>query len=386
MNRLKCTIAGLLVLGLASQAAAQAPTAAAKAGVNKAAFGQTKEGVAVEQYTLTNRHGMIAKVITYGATLTDVVVPDRTGKLDNVVLGFDKLEPYLAGGPYFGATVGRVGNRIAKGRFTLNGKTYTLVANNGPNHLHGGTKGFDKVVWKAEPQSTASGAAVKFTYRSADGEEGYPGTLDVAVVYTLTDQNELRIDYTATTDKATPVNLTNHSYFNLAGDGNGTILDHVIMIAADEYTPVDDTLIPTGELKPVKGTPFDFTTPTRIGARIDKVPVTPPVGYDHNYVLRKPETPSGLRLVARVSEPKTGRTLEARTLEPGVQFYTGNFLDGALKNRHGIPYDKNAGFCLETQHFPDSVNHPTFPSTVLQPGQTYRTTTIYRFGTDRRGQ
>lgn len=390
MKLLISTLATALLLGCAVQAA-PAPQAATSPAV-KTAFGQTKEGVAVEQYTLTNGHGMIAKVITYGATLTDLIVPDRDGKPGDVVLGYDKLQPYLAGVPYFGATIGRVGNRIAKGRFTLSGKTYTLATNNGPNHLHGGNKGFDKVVWKAQP---LSGAAVKFTYRSPDGEEGYPGNLEATVVYTLTDDNELRLDYTATTDKATPVNLTNHSYFNLAGDGQGDILGHVLMLAADEYTPVDDTLIPTGELKPVKGTVFDFTTPTAIGARIDKVPIAPPVGYDHNFVLRKPAgyrqepgaasagADAALTVAARVTEPKTGRTMEVLTLEPGVQFYSGNFLDGTLKNRNGVAYNKHAAFCLETQHFPDSVNHQNFPSTVLEPGKTYRTTTVYRFGTDK---
>jgi aldose 1-epimerase len=375
-------VAGTLILGLAVSAGAQTKArTAARPGVRKAAFGQTKEGVAVEQYTLKNRHGMVAKVITYGATLTDLIVPDRQGKLGDVVLGYDKLEPYLAGVPYFGATIGRVGNRIAKGRFTLNGQTYTLATNDGPNHLHGGKKGFDKVVWKAETVPSKEGQAVKFTYHSPDGEEGYPGNLVATVVYTLTDANELRLDYTATTDKATPINLTNHSYFNLAGDGQGDILGHVLMLAADEFTPADATLIPTGELKPVKGTVFDFTTPTAIGARIAEVPIAPPIGYDHNFVLRKAATPNGLRLAARVTEPKTGRTMEVRTTEPGIQFYSGNFLDGTLKSRSGVPYNKHAAFCLETQHFPDSINHPTFPSTVLEPGKTYKSTTIYKFGT-----
>jgi aldose 1-epimerase len=391
VKRAVALFAGALVIGCALQAAAQAapkPAAkpappATKAGVLKTAFGQTKEGVPVDQYTLTNRRGMIAKVITYGATLTDLIVPDRTGTPGDVVLGYDKLEPYLAGVPYFGSTVGRVGNRIAKARFTLDGKTYQLATNNGPNHLHGGVKGFDKVVWKAETVPGAGAASVRFTYRSADGEEGYPGNLDATVVYTLTDENELRLDYTATTDKATPVNLTNHSYFNLAGDGSGDILGHVLMIAADQYTPVDDTLIPTGELKPVKGTVFDFTAPTAIGARIAKVPIAPPVGYDHNFVIRPADAAAGPRLAARVFDPKSGRIMEVLTTEPGVQFYSGNFLDGTLKSRHGVPYTKHAAFCLETQHFPDSVNHPNFPSAILRPGETYRTTTIYKFGTER---
>jgi aldose 1-epimerase len=361
-----------------------APPAAAPA-VHNAPFGTTKEGAAVEIYTLTNRNGVTAKVMTYGATLTELLVPDKAGTPGNVVLGFDTVEPYLAGVPYFGSTIGRVGNRIAKGAFTLNGQTYKLATNNGPNHLHGGLKGFDKVVWKAEVVPSSDGQqAVKFTYRSPDGEEGYPGHLDVAVVYTLTDANELRLDYTATTDRATPVNLTNHSYFNLAGDGVGTILDHVLMIAADQMTPVDDTLIPTGKLTPVKGTVFDFTTPTAIGARIATVPIAPPVGYDHNYVLRKAEgggreAAGALALAARVTEPNSGRVMEVRTTEPGIQFYSGNFLDGTIKNRKGVPYERHAAFCLETQHYPDSVNHPNFPSTILEPGQTYRTTTVYAF-------
>ena len=357
-------------------AVAAAQPASKPAPVQKAAFGKTQEGTAVDIYTLTNRNGMVAKIATYGATLTELLVPGKGGKT-NVVLGYDRLEPYLAGTPYFGATIGRVGNRIAKGRFTLNGKTYTLATNNGPNHLHGGNKGFDKVVWKAEPAQSASGPSLKLTYRSADGEEGYPGTLDVTVVYTLTDANEVRIDYTATTDKPTPVNLTNHSYFNLAGDGVGDILAHELTINADQFTPVDATLIPTGELKNVKGTVFDFTTPTAIGARIAKVPIEPPVGYDHNFVLRGGG--GSLALAARVVEPKSGRTMEVLTTEPGLQFYSGNFLDGSLKNRAGVPYQKHAAFCLETQHFPDSVNHPNFPSTILEPGKTYKTTTVYRF-------
>jgi len=362
-----------LCAGVAS--AQPAPTDTA---IRKAAFGKTQEGTAVDIYTLTNRHGMVAKITTYGATLTELLVPGKAGKT-NVVLGYDRLEPYLAGTPYFGATVGRVGNRIAKGRFTLNGKTYTLATNNGPNHLHGGIKGFDKVVWKAEPGQSSAGPSLKFTYRSADGEEGYPGTLDVTVVFTLTEADEVRIEYTATTDKATPVNLTNHSYFNLAGDGVGDILGHELMINADQFTPVDATLIPTGELKSVKGTVFDFTTPTAIGARIAKVPIEPPVGYDHNFVLRGGG--GTLALAARVVEPKSGRTMEVLTTEPGLQFYSGNFLDGTLKNRAGVPYQKHAAFCLETQHFPDSINHANFPSTVLEPGKTYQTTTVYRFGT-----
>jgi len=376
----------LAVTMLAASAHAQAPSAAgARAAIQKASFGKTKEGAGVDIYTLTNKNGMTARVMTYGATLTELLVPDKTGTPGNIVLGFDKIEPYLAGVPYFGATVGRVGNRIAKGAFSLNGQTYKLATNNGPNHLHGGIKGFDKVVWKADVVLAKDGQAVKFSYHSPDGEEGYPGNLDVTVTYTLTDANELRLDYTATTDKATPVNLTNHSYFNLAGEGSGNILGHVLMIAADQITPVDDSLIPTGDLKPVKGTVFDFTTPVAIGARIGKVPGPAPVGYDHNYVLRNAEgggrgTEAGaMTLAARVIEPKSGRVMDVRTTEPGLQFYSGNFLDGTIKSRKGVPYQKHDAFCLETQHFPDSVNRPHFPSTVLEPGKTYRTTTVYAF-------
>jgi len=368
------TILACSILGTGAVIAQPAPT---PTPIQKAAFGKTKEGTAVDIYTLTNRHGMVAKITTYGATLTELLVPGKAGKT-NVVLGYDRLEPYLAGTPYFGATIGRVGNRIAKGRFTLNGKTYALATNNGPNHLHGGNRGFDKVVWKAEPMQSPAGASLVLTYRSPDGEEGYPGTLDATVVYTLTDANEVRIEYTATTDKATPVNLTNHSYFNLAGDGAGDILGHELLINADQFTPVDATLIPTGELKSVKGTVFDFTTPAAIGARIAKVPIEPPVGYDHNYVVRGGG--GTLALAARVVEPKSGRTMEVLTTEPGLQFYSGNFLDGSLQNRAGVRYGKHAAFCLETQHFPDSVNHQNFPSTILEPGKTYKTTTVYRFG------
>ncbi len=346
-------------------------------GAERHPFGQTKDGQAVEMFILTNRNGMVAKVITYGATLTELDVPDSGGKPGNIVLGFDTLAGYLGEEPYFGATIGRVANRIAKGTFTLNGVTYHVPVNNGPNSLHGGTRGFDKVVWQAEAVAGSADPAVKFTHRSPDGDQGYPGNLVATVTYTLTGENGLRLDYTATTDKATPVNLTNHSYFNLAGDGADSILDHVLLIEADDFTPVNDTLIPTGEIKPVKGTPMDFTTPMAIGARIAQVPGPKPGGYDHNYVLRGGG--KSLALAARVREPKTGRVREVLTTEPGLQFYSGNFLDGTIKNRNGVPYKQHDAFCLETQHFPDSVNHPNFPSTILQPGQTYRSQTIYRF-------
>ncbi len=343
--------------------------------VEKIDFGKTREGVAVDQYVLRNANGVVAKVMTYGATLTDLLVPDRNGKVTSVVLGFDRLDGYLAEEPYFGATIGRVANRIAGGTFQLNGQTYKLATNNGANHLHGGLKGFDKVVWRAESHD-GDDPSVTLTYRSPDGDEGYPGNLSVSVTYTLTRQNEVRLDYLATTDKATPVNLTNHAYFNLAGEGSGTILDHEVMIAADQFTPADAALIPTGEILPVGGTPVDFTTPTRIGARIDQVPAAPPGGYDHNYVLR-PHT--DLLLSARLVDPKSGRVMEVLTTEPGLQFYSGNFLDGTIRGRSGVPYVKHAALCLETQHFPDSIHHPTFPSTIVQPGQRLVSQTVYRF-------
>jgi aldose 1-epimerase len=346
--------------------------------VQKSAFGMTKEGTPVDLYLLTNARGTKAKIITYGGIITELHVPDRDGKFDDVVLGFDDLQGYLEGHPYFGAITGRVANRIAKGKFTLDGKEYQVAVNNGPNALHGGVKGFDKVVWKADPQQAADGVALKLTYRSADGEEGYPGNLTTTVVYMLTNQNELKIDYIATTDKAGPVNLTNHTYFNLAGPKSGDILGHILMLAADQYTPVDDTLIPTGAIKPVKGTPLDFTMPTPIGARIAELKGDPG-GYDHNFVLRGEG--KVLALAARVQEPKTGRVLEMFTTEPGVQFYTGNFLDGKQKGKGGVVYRKHGGFCLEAQHFPDSVNHADFPSVILRPGKTYTQTTVYKFST-----
>jgi aldose 1-epimerase len=367
------TLAGLGAV-LPGLAAAPRAKGGAMSGITKSDFGQTADGTKVDLYTLTNAHGVVAKITNYGGIVTELHVPDKAGAMADVVLGFDDLKGYLGTHPFFGALVGRVANRIAKGRFTLDGKDYTLAVNNGPNALHGGEKGFDKRVWQAVTASGAGGApALRLTYHSANGEEGYPGNLDATVTYTLTDDNALRIDYEAKTDQATPVNLTNHSYFNLAGQGHGTILDHVLMIAADYYTPVDNTLIPTGELKPVKGTPFDFTTPTPIGARIQQAGGNP-VGYDHNYVLRPNAKPA-----VRVRDPKSGRVMEMTTTEPGVQFYTGNFLDGTVKGKGGVAYPQYGGFCLEAQHFPDSVHHSNFPSVILRPGQTYRQTTQYKF-------
>jgi aldose 1-epimerase len=366
----------ILALGVAA-AGAQPPAAGKGARVEKTSYGTTKDGQAVDLYTLTNANGVVAKVITYGATMTELCVPDRTGKMADVVLGFKTLAEYEGVHPYFGATIGRVGNRIALGKFKLDGREYTLAANNGPNHLHGGVRGFDKRVWKAQTVPAASGAAVKFAYTSADMEEGYPGVLTATVAYTLTNANELRLDYTATTDKPTIVNLTNHSYFNLAGEGEGTILDHELTIMADRFTPVDDTLIPTGEIASVRGTVMDFNRATAIGARIAQVPGAAPGGYDHNYVLS--HGGGVLAMSATVRDPKSGRMMDVLTSEPGVQLYTGNFLDGTLTGKAGVAYKQHFGLCLETQHFPDSINHPNFPPVILRPGTTFKSTTVYRF-------
>ena len=337
-------------------------------------FGKMPDGTPVERFTLTN--GTItAKVMTYGAILTDLVTPDRDGKPADVVLGFDMLDGYLKGHPFFGASVGRYANRIAGGKFSLDGKEYKLFVNNGPNSLHGGEKGFDKYVWKVEKSSDTS---LTLSHTSPDGDEGYPGKLDVAVTFTVTKDDALRIDYAATTDKATVLNLTNHSYFNLGGPGSGTIDDEVLEIEADAYTPVDDTLIPTGKIAPVRGTPLDFTKPTPIGARYADL-AAEPKGYDHNFVLRGHGELTAL--AARVYDPKSGRVMELFTTQPGVQLYTGNFLDGSLTGKGGTVYAPHTAFCLETQHYPDSPNQPDFPSTVLKPGETFRSTTIYKFST-----
>ena len=371
-----------IALGIAGGCTAEAPqqTAPPAKGpvVSSERFGTMPDGAQVDVYTLKNAGGMEVKAIGYGAIITSLKVPDRSGTLSDVVLGFENLDGYLKGHPYFGAIVGRYGNRIGKGQFALDGKTYTLAKNNGPNHLHGGVTGFDKVLWTAAPVEGQN--AVTFTRTSPDGEEGYPGNLAVKITYPVTDRNELIVDYHATTDKATPVNLTQHSYFNLAGDGSGDILGHEVMLNADRYTPVDDTLIPTGELAPVEGTPFDFRKSTAIGARInaDHPQIKAGKGYDHNWALNR--SGGGLQLAARVVEPKTGRTLDVTTEEPGVQFYTGNFLDGSLTGKGGHVYAHRTGFCLETQHYPDSPNKPAFPSTILQPGQEYKTRTVFTFG------
>jgi aldose 1-epimerase len=364
----------LVVLGAALNASADGR------GISRKDWGKTADGKAVDLYTLTNPSGASVSILTLGAIVQSVNVPDRSGHLGDVVLGFDSLDGYLKPNPFFGAVVGRYGNRIGGATFTLDGKTYTLAKNNGPNTLHGGVKGFDKYVWSAKEVSSPDGPSIALTHVSPDGDEGFPGTLTATVTYTWTDKNMLRIHYHATTDKPTVINLTNHSYFNLAGEGNGTILDEQLQIVADRFTPVDKTLIPTGELKAVAGTPFDFLKPTAIGARIgaDDAQIQAGGGYDHNFVLNgKAGT---LHPAAYVYAPASGRTLEVATTEPGVQFYTGNFLDGTIHGKGGKVYPKRAALCLETQHFPDSPNKPTFPSVVLRPGHAYDTTTTFTFG------
>ena len=346
--------------------------------MQKQSFGKTEDGQQTDLYILTNKNGMEVAITNYGGTVVTLKVPDRNGKIEDVVLGYDKLEDYEAGKAYFGATVGRYANRIAHAKFTLDGVTYTLPKNDGDNHLHGV---FNKRVWNPKDVSGSDGQALELTYVSKGGEDGYPGNLSVKVVYTLTGQNELKIDYSATTDKDTVLNLTNHCYFNLAGQGNGDILQQQLMIRADRFTPVDATLIPTGELRSVKGTPFDFTTSTVIGARIDQENEQLKLGkgYDHNWVLNN-STAGSLYIAAQAYDPHSGRLLEVSTTEPGLQLYTGNFLDG-IRGKGGKVYNRRYAFCLETQHFPDSPNHPQFPSTVLKPGQHFQSTTIYKFST-----
>ncbi|HEY5404091.1 MAG TPA: aldose epimerase family protein [Pyrinomonadaceae bacterium] len=347
--------------------------------ISKESFGKTADGESVDLFTLTNRNGMEAKITNYGGIVTTLTAPDRNNKYADVVLGFNDLDRYLKGHPYFGALVGRYGNRIAKGRFTLNGVEYKLAVNNGENHLHGGIKGFDKVVWTARSMRTKLGPALSLTYVSKDMEEGYPGNLTVKVVYTLTNNNELRIDYSASTDKDTVTNLTHHSYFNLAGEGNGDILNHQLLLKASRFTPTDAGSIPTGELRNVQGTPFDFLKSTSIGARInqDEEQLKFGGGYDHNWVVNG--RAGALRQAASVYESTSGRVMDVWTTEPGIQFYTGNFLDGTLTGKSGKAYARRNGFCLETQHYPDSPNKPKFPTTTLRKGTTYRSTTIYRF-------
>lgn len=356
-------------------------------GVARAPFGRTSDGQPAELFTVTNSNGIEVRLTNYGGIIISLKTPDRSGRLDDIVLGYDSLSGYLRDTPYFGAIVGRYGNRIAGGRFTLDGRTYRLAVNNGPNSLHGGLRGFDKVIWTAQPFRNEAGVGVTLDYTSADMEEGYPGTLRARVTYTLTDDNRLIVDYQATSDKATPVNLTQHSYWNLAGDGSRDVLAHVLSINADAMTPVDTTLIPTGEISPVAGTPFDFRTPTPIGARIDErqnTQIRYGGGYDHNFVLNRGNAAvDGPVHAASIAEPTTGRTLDVFTTEPGIQFYSGNFLDGSITGKAGHIYHYRYGLALETQHYPDSPNHPSFPSTILRPGQEYRSRTTFAFGVGR---
>jgi aldose 1-epimerase len=346
--------------------------------VEVAEYGQTEEGAA-KYFILKNRNGMTVEITNYGGIITRLLVPDRNGQFDDIVLGFDSLGDYQADHPFFGAVIGRYGNRIASGKFSIDGQEYSLAVNNGPNTLHGGPTGFHKRLWEARPIDREGYVGLELNRVSPDMEEGYPGNLTVTFRYLLNDDNELLIEYEATTDKPTIVNLTNHSYFNLRGAGKGDILGHELMIAADRFTPVDSTLIPTGELRPVEGSPFDFRTPTAIGARVnaDDQQIRFGGGYDHNFVLNREG--SGMQLAATVYEPTSGRFMEVLTTEPGLQFYCGNFLDGSNIGKGGAKYEYRTGFCLETQHFPDSPNHPDFPSTALRPGEKYETRTVYRF-------
>jgi aldose 1-epimerase len=365
---------------VAGSAASAAPDTRTRPSITKDLFGTLEDGTRIWRFTLTNERGVRVKIITYGGIIQTIEVPDRSGRLGNVALGFATLDEYVTGnGPFFGAIIGRYGNRIAGGTFTLDGETFQLPRNDGPNSLHGGTNGFDKRVWTPTPGRAGDEVSLRLDRVSPDGEEGYPGTLKTTVTYTLTSENAIRIDYHATTDEATVVNLTNHSYFNLAGEGSGTVYDQTLEINADRYTPVDDTLIPTGELAPLRGTPLDFGRPTPIGDRIrdDHQQLLFGQGYDHNYVLNREG--SGLELAARVRDAGTGRVLSVLTEEPGLQFYSGNFLDGTLVGTSGRVYRQSDGIALETQHFPDSPNQPGFPSTVLRPGETYETTTVYQF-------
>jgi aldose 1-epimerase len=374
---------GLVFVGGLSLASALS-SQALRGTIRKQSFGKTSSGEPIDLYSLSNKKGMEVSITNFGATIVALRVPDGAGKSADVVLGFDTLEGYETGKAYFGATVGRYANRIAGGKFTLDGKTCTLPKNNGDNTLHGGTVGFDKRVWKAREIPAKDGAAVEMSYLSSDGEEGFPGNLSVKVVFTVpADRNELKIDYSATTDKDTVLNLSNHSYFNLAGEGNGDILDHVLTLHAKQFTPVDKGLIPTGELREVAGTPMDFTNATAIGRRINDnyEQLILGKGYDHNWVLAASGAGNGLTLAAEAYDPKSGRKLEVLTTEPGVQFYSGNFLDGSAKGKGGKAYGQRAAFCLETQHFPDSPNHPNFPSTVLKPGAVFRSHTVFRFST-----
>lgn len=355
--------------------------------IQTSVFGHLPDGRQVDVYQFTNSNGVELRVINYGGIIVSLKTPNVAGEFDDIVLGFDSLEAYLSdeyrqANPYFGAIIGRYGNRIAGGQFSLEGESYSLATNDGSNHLHGGDQGFDKVLWQAEPFENDAGTGLVLRYTSEDGEEGYPGKLETEVTYTLTDNDELMVDYRAVTDKATPVNLTQHSYFNLKGEGSDSILDHQLMINASAFTPVNESLIPTGEIRSVEGTPFDFTQATAIGERIeqDNEQLDFGGGYDHNFVLNRDEAAQDeLVLAAKVWEPQSGRMLEVSTTEPGIQFYSGNFLDGSLTGKQGQAYEHRSGFALETQHYPDSPNQEAFPSTILEPDETYRSRTVYRF-------
>ena len=374
ISRVLTAVLWLLAIALVAQA---------QGSITRQSFGKTEAGENVDLYTLRNTHGVEATITNYGGIVVSLKVPDRSGKFDDVVLGFNDLDSYLKPGPYFGALIGRYGNRIAKGRFTLNGTEYKLAVNNGENHLHGGIKGFDKVVWTGKEMKTKNGPALSLTYLSKDGEEGYPGNLTATVVYTLTNNNELKIDYSATTDKDTVTNLTHHSYFNLAGEGNGDILNTRVTINATRFVPTDAGSIPLGDLRKVSGTPFDFLTAHAIGERInqDDEQLKFGSGYDHTWVING--RMGVMRLAATAYEPTSGRVMQVWTTEPGMQFYSGNFLDGTLTGKAGKPYPKRSGFCFETQHYPDSPNQPSFPTTTLKKGATYKSTTIYRFSSRR---
>jgi len=380
-------LSSILFLGCAEQKAQDTQNASSMeskqmTSIKKSSFGETPDGP-VDLFTLKNSQGMIVEITNYGGIITSILAPDRNGKFENVTLGFDNLASYLGGHPFFGALVGRYGNRISKAKFNIDGQEYLLAANNNGNHLHGGKRGFDKYIWSAQIVEQKNGQALELKHHSDDMDEGYPGNLDVTVIYSLDAENQLTIDYTATTDKKTVCNLTNHAYFNLAGQGNGNIENHMLMINADQYTPVDDGLIPTGEIAPVDGTPFDFRKPKKIGAEIDADHPQIKIGggYDHNFVLKHEAGQGAMQLAATAYEPTSGRIMETFTTEPGVQFYTANFLSGDLKSSDGKTYGKRGAFCLETQHFPDSPNQPAFPSVIVSPGQKYHTTTAYKFTT-----
>ena len=383
-GRVRSNAAALAVLLASCTTASQSGAPTMSPGIDSVSFGTLANGQRTELFTLRNAHGIEVQFTNYGGIITSLKTPDRNGRFSDIVLGYDNLAGYVANSPYFGAIVGRYANRIARGHFSLDGATYTLAVNNGPNSLHGGLRGFDKVVWSAHPFQNQEGQGVALDYTSPNGEEGYPGTLKTTVTYTLTPDDRLIVDYLASTDKATPINLSQHSYWNLVGNASRDILGHVLTLNADAITPVDSTLIPTGELMPVQGTPFDFRTPHAIGERVDQrqnTQIRYGNGYDHNFVLNRGGATAGaLVMAARVVEPTSGRTMEISTTEPGIQFYSGNFLDGSITGKSGAVYHFRYGLALETQHYPDSPNHPNFPSTILQPGQQYRSRTVFKFG------